>query len=290
MRWWRRWHEGRAWRRRGVKALVFLGVLLLTLYPKPWLIPTWLSRITHMDSVLEPGHPGLADLELQVRRALPAEATPQMALDAVQRAVLKRIPYAWDWEVWGVVEYLPTVGETLAAGREDCDGRAVVAASLLRRMGYEAWLVSDILHVWVETPYGETMGPTGGAKTLSGRGAPGEKTRVHLTLGLARNLARGSAYGVAAFPLIRELIVLAALVAVTLHPRVTAVRLVVALVLLGAALALVRAGGISAAMTGESLWITALGFVAAIVGWCALLGPKRARPGVEATGLSEPRP
>lgn len=252
-----------------LKLAVFTVVTAVVLYPKVWLLPVWLDRLGNMNSVLDPEDPRLATLEEQVRERLPAGAPASEALEAVQQTVYDHIPYAWDWDVWGVVEYLPTVAEVFEQGREDCDGRAVVAASLLRRMGHQAWLVSDLLHVWVETPYGELMSPTGGEKTLVGT-QTGTQTTVSPRL--VRNLARGFSYGVAVFPLTRELIILTTLCVLTMQPWSSRWRRVAGCLLLWIALDTLRGAGQQAALAGQTRDIatTWVGVGLALAGWVVL--------------------
>jgi hypothetical protein len=231
---WRRFHRRRAIARVPLKVGVFLLVVALTLYPKIWLLPTWIGRMQNMNAMIEPAHPGLAGMEAEARRDLGSSTpAPQKALKVVQKIVYAHIPYAWDWDTWGVMDYLPTVGETLALGREDCDGRAVVAASLLQRLGYKAWLVSDFKHTWVATDYGETMSPGSEHKSLV---ATSQGTETVLTADTGVNLLRGVAFGMGVFPLPRELIILAAAALLALHPRSRGMAWTVGLVVLLAAL------------------------------------------------------
>ena len=279
-----RWLNNLRWFGRcPLKLIVFALGTALVLFPKVWLIPTVLERYGDMDSVLDPQHAGLGALEEQLRSELAADADASHALQAVQRTVCEQIPYGWDWEVWGVAEYLPTVDEVFKRGREDCDGRAVVAASLLRRLGYDAWLVSDLLHVWVQTPEGETMSPTGGEKALVGTKV-GTKTRV--SPGVIRNAARGLAYGVAVFPLSRELIILALLCVLSIQPWSSVWRRVAGGLLLWAALEVMRDTGRGAAMEGQARDVAAVWFAVALglVGWLVLaLRAGARRPRCDAT-------
>lgn len=286
LRAWRRWHERRAWLRRPLKLGIFLVGAALVLYPRFWLFPTWLERIRDMETVIQPDHPALDLLERQVRSSLPADAAPADMLQAVQDTVYEHVPYAWDWETWGVVEYLPTVDEVFQLGREDCDGRAVVAASLLRRMGCDARLVSDVLHMWVETPAGDTMNPTGGEKTIvSAKGG----TQTTISPRVLSNLARGLAYGVAVFPLGRELIILALLAALTSHPWCSGWRRLSGVLLLWIALDMLRHAGQSAALQKDAASVTVvlLGVLLALAGWLTLAFKDRGSPRVPAAAHPE---
>lgn len=278
-------HAWRWYARWPLKVAVFTLVLLLVLFPKVWLIPVWAARMNDLNAVVDPNHPALAPLEAEVRQRLALGTRLREALIPVEEVVYAHVPYAFDWETWGVMDYLPTVAEVFAQGREDCDGRAVVAASLLQRLGYKAWLACDLKHMWVAardpslaTPGAfELMGPGEGEKTLEGAGTG---TRVNLTLHTLGNLGRSTAYGVAVFPLGREIIILIALCAVLLQPRASLLRRIVGCAVLTAALILLRAGG--AVPNGMMLW-TWLGVAAVVAGCLLLVVPHRVvRAGGEA--------
>lgn len=273
---WRRFHE-RPWAvRAGVKAAIFAAVVALVLYPRIWLLPTWLERLRNMNTVIDPADPGLAPLEAEVRGRVRADAPPQRVLAAVQQVVYEKIPYAWDWDTWGVMDYLPTVRETLALGREDCDGRAVVAASLLRRLGHEAWLVSDFTHTWVETTQGETMSPGRAAKALVAR--PGAATSVAWDPQVVKSYARAVSYGIGVFPLTRLLLITAALCLAALQPRSSIGRRVAGCGLLLAALAALRYAGLKFEAPGMStVYWTAAG-AACLVAGLVLLVVRAAAP------------
>ena len=267
---WQRWHLGSPWARWPLKVALFLAIVVLVLYPRIWLLPTWLARLADMNSVIQPDCPALARLETAVREQVKPGSTPRQTLDAVQRVVYQAVPYAWDWEVWGVIDYLPTTAEVFAKGREDCDGRAVVSASLLRRMGYQAWLVSDLKHCWVATPVGEVMSPGEGEKTFKG-GTPGApETRLHVTLGTLANLSRALGFGIAVFPLTREMIILAALCALTLQPRSSPRRRAVGCLLVLLALGLVRDSEDVSAYADSRPMLAWIGVGALLVGWLLL--------------------
>lgn len=275
---WRQFHRRPRYVRWPVKAALLSLTVTLVLYPRVWLCPTWLERLRNLTSVVDPNAPQLAPLEAQVVAEVGRDAPLEKVLRPVERVVCARIPYAFDWDTWGVMDYVPTVAEVFAQGREDCDGRAVVAASLLRRMGYEAWLVTDLKHTWVvardETAAHPTntelMGPGTGEKTLSG--GPGTaETRIQISLAALTNLTRGTTFGVAVFPFGRELIILAAFCVVAVQPRSTVARRISGCVLLVAALGLVRSAGASAnALAAHPVFVWS-GLGAAVAGWLLLV-------------------
>lgn len=276
MTWWLRIHRWPAWSRWPLKTALFLAVVALTCFPRVWLLPEWVRRINDMNSVIDARADGLDALAAAARARLAPDADDKTVLEAVQAVVYERIPYAWDWDTWGVMDYLPTTAEVLRLGREDCDGRAVLAASVLRHMGYDAWLVNDVLHTWVaarslSTPAAaplETMSPGLGPKTLEG--AEGG-TKKQLTWGLVWNLSRGLSFGVAVFPLMRTVIILVALCGLTLHPRSSLLRRVIGCLLLVTALTCFRLADHS-----EIAWqsrfptLVWVGALATLAGWLSL--------------------
>ncbi len=282
MRWWRAFHGWRWWRRWPVQAGAFVAVVVLVLYPRPGLLARQLARGRNINSVIDPTVSALAELEQAVRARVGADARPAEVLGAVERAVYERIPYAWDWEVWGVVDYLPTTAEVLAAGREDCDGRAVLAASLLRRMGQAAWLVCDVEHMWVATPAAELMGPGKGPKSITGTE---HGTAVRVDWGLLRNFVRGLVVGIQVFPLPREALITAALCGVTMHPYARWWRRGAGCVLLAGALVVLRNVGDPRRGIDADPLLTWLGFAAVVAGW--LLLAFRARPRAVRSGNRE---
>jgi hypothetical protein len=282
------WQRIHAWPRRlrwPLKGGLLAVTVLLTLFPKVWLVPVWIERLQHLNEVVDPTYPGLAGLEAQVAARVGEKPALADVVRPVEEAVYQRIPYAYDWDTWGVMDYLPTVAEVFAMGREDCDGRAVVAASLLRRMGYSGWLVSDLTHTWVvarddaaaQPVELELMAPGKGQKTLAGRES-GAGTRLNLGFGAVRNLARGLSFGISVFPVGRELLILSALCVVTLQPWSSIRRRAAGCLLLALALWLLRSAGAPSGMLGNQPALVWVGAGAGLAGWLLLALKARSLP------------
>ncbi len=203
-----------------LKAAFVTTVTLLVCYPNPARLASHLAHWSDPGSLIEPDEPSLAPLAEEVEQYLLRFATPPDAgvvLDAVQHLVTERIQYAWDWDTWGCCDYLPTVAETMQRGREDCDGRAVVAASILRKLGYESRLMTDGSHMWVWTASGETMDPmpTASGRTLLRTTETGTKVDLLAVIGVRALLVdwpKNLAYGAAVFPPARVGLIAAAIV------------------------------------------------------------------------------
>jgi len=217
-------------------AILGLTVFLVS-FPYPNLFLRHLRHWSNPNALIEPAAPALQPWVEELRPELPADLPPREALRRVERFVYDKVPYEWDWNTWGLSDYLPTVDEVIEMGKEDCDGRAVVAASLLQNFGFKAQIVTDFAHVWVKTDKGETMGP--GRRTAvvaTDRG-------LQIQWSALVELPRGSMYGLAVFPLIRELIVVIVGWWLMLRGDRGIIRSLAALALLCGGLLILREGG-----------------------------------------------
>jgi hypothetical protein len=215
-------------------------VSLLVLFPRPGLIPRHIQHLHQLESLPDPNEPSLEPVKARFDQYLEARgvqtADPQVLLAEVNAFVRREITYSWDWDTWGVAEYLPTLAEVIASGREDCDGRAVLAAALLRSKGIAAELVADTRHMWVRTPVGETMDPLGPPILRSEAGRFSVRWSGLIDLG-------PPAFGISVFPLGRELIILLTFWLLLLPPRVDRRSALLSLGLLVQGLLIVRMAG-----------------------------------------------
>lgn len=220
-----------------IKCATFAVISLGVFFPRVDRLPTTIKRHLNPNALINGDSPALQSWLEEFEAARQPEWDDKKLLGELQRYVYRKIPYAWDWDLWGNVDYFPTVEETLALGKEDCDGRAVVAASVLQSYGYNARLATDFGHVWVVTDRGETM-------------SPGKSTGIEFTdqgmkfnWAIVRDLPKTLAMGTAVFPLYREAILVFAgwLLLVGRGVRVRDSLLWGALLVIG--LMLVREGG-----------------------------------------------
>lgn len=183
---------------------LILGLTLLAVcFPDPDLLVRHIRHWSNPNALIEPNAACLQPFVDELSPRMGDPASPQEALKLVERYVREKIKYEWDWDNWGTADYMPTLAEAIERGHEDCDGRAVVAASLLARFGFQAQIVTDFSHVWVKTEHGETMGP--GKRKAVVAGKQGLKLQAAALVELPKALA----YGTAVFPLARELIIIA---------------------------------------------------------------------------------
>lgn len=212
----------------------FVGaVVFLTLYPRPRLFSANVRHLMTLDKLADPDDRALAPWAAEFAALLPPKVTPRQRLDIVDRFVRHKIPYQFDWVTWKVADYLPTIAEIIAAGREDCDGRALIAASLLRRYDPSARVVTDFKHMWVKSDYGECLRPSG-RPVLEAR-REGMRMRWRSLPSI-----RGPAYGMAVFPIGRELIIAASVGLALADPRLRMRTVLAAAAVLANGLLIVR--------------------------------------------------
>ncbi len=216
---------------------MILGLtVFLVCFPYPNLFVRHVRHWSNPNALIEPDAPALQPWVEELRPELPADLPPGEVLKRVERFVRKKVPYEWDWNTWGLGDYLPTVTELIEMGKEDCDGRAVIAASLLQNFGFKAQIVTDFTHVWVKTDKGEVMGPgRRNAVVFTDRGL-----QFHVLV--LAGLPEATVYGIAVFPLIRELIVLFVAWWLLLRTNAGTARSLLALVLLCTGLLVLRKG------------------------------------------------
>lgn len=219
-----------------------LGItILIVCFPYPAPTIRHIRHLMNPNALIQPDTPSLQPWVEELRPRITEGMVPRLALKTVEQFVYEKVPYDWDWNTWGLSDYLPTVDEVVAKGKEDCDGRAVIAASLLRNFGFQSRLVTDFAHVWVQTDKGETMGPgKRKAVTVTDQG-------MKIDWGAFLQLPNALSYGIAVFPWPRVAIILAALWWTLLDRRAPTRRALVAATLLAASLVLIR-------WTGDDYW------------------------------------
>ncbi len=238
-----------------LKMFLFGVITLLVLFPRLdrlWItIPRWLNP----ESLVNPNSPALQPLVSEfdsIRQ--PDWDRPRLAQE-IQYFVYRKVPYDWDWNIWGNADYFPTVEEVMTQKREDCDGRAIVAASLLRRYGIKAWLVLGGGHAWVKTDVGEVMGPA------SRKAVEVTEQGPQVNWSYLWQLYKDIAMGISVFLLPRELILVCAFWILMMSRSLRIRDTLVWLAVLTVGLMLIRESGypyreaISEMWWGYGLWI-----------------------------------
>jgi hypothetical protein len=210
--WWKLAQPRFIWRLT-IKLVIFGCVLFVILYPNPVLFLKQIQNFLDLESLIQPDFSEIDLINQEIDAALPADATREHEFNIIQRYIYHHIRYEYDWENWGNIDFWPTAEQVWARKKEDCDGRAVLAVSILRSRGFEsAKLVGNIRHIWVDVDRYELMGPDKEQTITREEG----KTRIVLP---SRDLLLGSvAIHIADFPAIRNLIVFFTLIILCYHP------------------------------------------------------------------------
>ncbi|HXZ30415.1 MAG TPA: transglutaminase domain-containing protein [Dehalococcoidia bacterium] len=116
--------------------LILILWILFVLYPNPVNLIISIHRVLNFHA-----DPGAVEFMLN---NLPSDPV------AIEKAVLARIPYRHDWEVYGMPWYCPTVEEVLKKREGDCKGRALVLASVLEAENITYQIRLSPIHVWVD--------------------------------------------------------------------------------------------------------------------------------------------
>lgn len=219
------WHwleTQRPLKRAGLKLALLAVVVLFALYPNPVLFVRQIGHYLDTESLIQPDLPAMPEINRDIDRLIATNTPALTEFRAVERFVYRRIAYQYDWHGWWNLDYWPTAAEVWERQREDCDGRAVLAVSILRARGYpEARLVANLQHVWVAVGTNELMGPMAdknfrreGGKMVDGK-LVGAKTVI--TLPALKTLLDSLAM-TCKFPAWRVVLMLMTLLALVFHP------------------------------------------------------------------------
>lgn len=74
----------------------------------------------------------------------------QFTLEVSNIYIHSQIEYKRDLNNYQCIDHLATSSEIVERGADDCDGQAILIASLLRYRGYDAYVVVGYTHVWVD--------------------------------------------------------------------------------------------------------------------------------------------
>jgi hypothetical protein len=201
------------WKRSVLKFIIFCSILLAILFPNPMLLVKQLDHYVKIDSLIQTDFKALETINRQIDALLPPHTSLQREFLAIQRYVYKQIRYEYDWENWGNIDFWPTAEQVWKRKREDCDGRAILAASILRSRGFEtATIVGNMRHIWIHVDQFELMGPDR-EQNISRKDG---KTIV--TLPSFNLMIDAFALYIADFPTIRNLLLLFVTLVLCYHP------------------------------------------------------------------------
>jgi hypothetical protein len=121
---------------RHKKAIAAVWVLLI-LFPNPLVLPIDVYRFFEM-----PTKP-TSDVQA-VAASLPANGS------VIEQYVDAHVHYAYDFQAYGTIWYLPTPSDVLKSQQGDCKSQAILTASLLEAKGIPYTLEVSPIHFWVD--------------------------------------------------------------------------------------------------------------------------------------------
>jgi hypothetical protein len=199
--------------RLAVKGLLLFLIVLFVLFPHPGLLYKQIQHLRNVESLIQPDLPEIAEINRELDDQLGDGSSRAEEFKAVERYVYRNIAYKFDWFNWGNLDYWPTAKEVLERKTEDCDGRAILAASILRARGFKtARVVGNLDHVWVAVDNVELMGPQKD-KNYAKSGAIATGISLPQTQTWMRALSK-----ICNFPAARSLAILAAFLIAAYHP------------------------------------------------------------------------
>ena len=116
--------------------LILILWILFVLYPNPVNLIISVQRVFNLDI-----DPGAVEFMLN---DFPSDPV------AVEKAVLAGIPYRYDWELYSMPWYFPTVDQVLEKGEGDCKARALVLASVFEARNIPYRVNISPIHIWVD--------------------------------------------------------------------------------------------------------------------------------------------
>ncbi len=120
-----------------LKIALLMAWVLLVLYPNPGKLAASVYRLKN-----PPVAPyRVTELALPLQGLTPGE---------IQEFVYANIPYRYDWEVYNMPWYFPTLDEALYSEYGDCKARFLLFASLLEEMEIPYRKNISLTHIWVD--------------------------------------------------------------------------------------------------------------------------------------------
>lgn len=117
--------------------ILLFGWVLIVLYPNPVHLYTSISRLKN-PPVIPLQVSGLA---LQFQDSTPSE---------IESFVYAQLPYSYDWEIYNMPWYFPSLQEAMQIGRGDCKARYLLFASLLEELNIPYQKNISLTHIWVD--------------------------------------------------------------------------------------------------------------------------------------------
>ncbi|MHA2245862.1 MAG: hypothetical protein ACXADY_12935 [Candidatus Hodarchaeales archaeon] len=140
-------------------AVLLTGLYILTGFnPNPIAWPEQAYHRIALSQGIQPNNLHIQQLEVEFREFFEIESrleyvsnksAEEKELRVLETFIEYKIPYITDIDNYLAWEHIPTISKVLERG-DDCDGIAIVTASLLERLNYECYVVFGKWHSWIE--------------------------------------------------------------------------------------------------------------------------------------------
>ena len=121
--------------------LCSVALVLVVLYPNLYLGAVQVrNEMAGLDTLIDPHDPYVHLVGEQLR----------ITGESPESWVARSITWQSDYDTYGNLEYWARPGETIVAGKGDCEDRAILTASLNEYLSLDAKVVVQLDHVYVE--------------------------------------------------------------------------------------------------------------------------------------------
>lgn len=111
------------------------------------------------------------EVNKQINSLIKDSVSKKEEINIIEKFVLKNIEYTNDWEQWLNIDHWPDADTVWQTKKEDCDGQAIFAASILASRGFEkVEIVGNYQHIWVVVDDIEILYPQKEKNIGSGEG------------------------------------------------------------------------------------------------------------------------
>jgi hypothetical protein len=201
---------GRSIIKFGLFALLFLVITM----PNPWLTVKQVVAYMDIEALLDPNFPEMKEINSAINVRLPQHSTFNEEYQTIVKFVYDSIRYEFDWDNWRNSEYWPSAKQVWQRKREDCDGQAILAASIFRSRGYsDATVVASLRHLWIRVGNHELMGPDKEKLMIV------EKGKKHFLLPSFNYMLESFAGQLYYYPLSRMVLILCGSLLLLFHPH-----------------------------------------------------------------------
>lgn len=196
-----------------MKCCLFVIVLFFVLNPNLFLFIKQLFIYANVEQLIQTDFDGLKEINREIDTRLVPNSTRHEEFKTIERYVYEKISYAYDWDNWGNLDYWPNAKQVWERGREDCDGRAILAVSILRSRGFsDATLAGNFRHIWV------TIGDDGLMSLDKEQNLRRENGKTTVTLPSLSLMLKSFAIYWADFPVLRNLLLFGITLILVYHP------------------------------------------------------------------------